>query len=147
MTIQRLFIIFPRESAVQRQKRGAVGEGLKRQRGEAGAEFVIDEVNFILVPLTARRVSARFEFFTCAESDVADEKTAVLLQKRQERAKKVDFLRVRQVVERVGRDNGVVLPRAKLGYEPFGKITLIESLASGILPCTSSIMRAEKSCP
>ena len=61
-----------------------------------------------------------------AEGDVADENTAVLLQKRQECAQKVDFLRVRQVVERVGRDDGVVLPCAKLGHKAFGKIALIE---------------------
>lgn len=85
------------------------------------AELVIDEVNFILVPLTARRVSARFELFARAEGDVADEDAAVLIQKRQKRPKKVDFLRVRQVVERVGRDDGVVLPCAKLGHKAFGK--------------------------
>lgn len=56
-----------------------------------------------------------------AEGDVADENTAVLLQKRQECAQKVDFLRVRQVVERVGRDDGVVLPCAKLGTRPLEK--------------------------
>lgn len=65
--------------------------------------------------------STRFELFARAEGDVADEKTAVLLQKRQECAQKADFLRVRQVVERVGRDDGVVLLCAKLGTRPLEK--------------------------
>ena len=45
-------------------------------------ELVVDEVNFILVPFTARRVSAHFELVTGAEGDVADENAAVLLQKQ-----------------------------------------------------------------
>ena len=59
-----------------------MGEGFKRQRGEVGAELVVDEVNFILVPFITRRVLARFELHTCAEGNIADENTAVLLQKR-----------------------------------------------------------------
>ena len=33
------------------------------------------------------------------------------------------------MVERVGRDDGVVLPCAKLGHKAFGKITLIEPVS------------------
>lgn len=93
-----------------------MGERFKRQRGKVGAELVVDEVNLVLIPILACRVSARFELVMGAEGDVADENAAVLLQKRQERAKKVNFLRVRQMVERVGRDDGIILSRAELGH-------------------------------
>ena len=96
-------------------------ERFECQRGEVGPQLVVDEVDFVRIPRIARRFLARLELFARAEGDVADENTAVLLQKRQEIAKKVDFLRVRQMMERVGRDDGVVLAAAKRRDEPFGK--------------------------
>ena len=68
-----------------------MGERLERQRGKVGPKLVVDEVDFVCIPRVARRFLARLEFFARAESDVANQETAVFFQQRQKSAKKADF--------------------------------------------------------
>ena len=97
-------------------------------------QFLADEVDLVLVPLVpgprpaGRKVRAR------GEGHVADVNAAALLEQGQELPQKGDLLRVRQVVQGIGRDDRVVPAPLQLPGKALGEVALAQDRARHLLP-------------
>ena len=85
-----------------------------------------NEVNLVLVPRCACLRLARFQLHTGAERHIADQDLAVLLQQRQQPVEKQHLLGVRQVVQRIGREDKIIALRAERLQQPLFEIAGIE---------------------
>ena len=99
--------------STQRQNPSAGRKRHKFQLREGGRQLVCHEVNFVLVPRCACLRLARFQLRTGAERHIADQDLAVLLQQRQQPVEKQHLLGVRQVVQRIGREDKIIALRAE----------------------------------
>ena len=85
-----------------------MGHLLKGQGGERSFQLVRDEVDFLVVPFVARRLSAPVQVGPGLEGHVPNQDLAVLLQQGQQIFQKSNLLRVCQVMEGVGGDDEIV---------------------------------------
>lgn len=131
---------------MQRQYPGAGGEPIKAQIRERRFQLVKDEVDFGVVPAVTGLRPARRQLAAFGKRHVADVQPPALAQEREKVTDKNDLLFIRQMVQRVSRDDGVILPRLQLRGETLVKSPQT-SVASGIFSCARAIIRSEKSCP
>lgn len=109
-------------------------------------QLIDDEVDFVAVPLVPSVGPASLHLYAVRERHVADIDFAAVVQQRAQIFDENDLLRVRQVMQGIGRDNRVISVLFQRLDQPLCKIALISS-AFGILTLASSIIRCEKSCP
>ena len=104
--MQRLFCVY---LPAQGQHSGAGRERQKRHIGERLPQLIEHEVYFIRIPCVPGGQSATVKIGPGLESHIADIETGILAKQRQKAADESDLLQIRQVVQRVGGDDGIIL--------------------------------------
>lgn len=94
---------------MQRQHPGAGGEGQKRHSGERLTQLIEHEVYLVRIPCVSGGQLAAVKVGPGLEGHISDIETGILTQQRHETADEGDLLLIRQVVQGVGSDNGVIL--------------------------------------
>ena len=106
-------VVGPYKSLADRQNTGAGRELGKGKVREVFFQLFRDEIDFVVVPMRTRLLPAPVQRVAGFKRNVADQNFSVSVQTAAQCGQEYDLLRVRQMVQRIGRDNIVI---AAQGY-------------------------------
>lgn len=111
-----------------------MGHRFKSQLRKGLLQFVIDKVDFRCVPIVPRLGFALLQLGAGGEGHVSHIDAAVVLEQGQQLLKERLFLFIRQMMQRVGGNDGVIPLLFQFLDPPQGKVPPWYSCARGIFP-------------